>query len=36
MHDLIGLTPRQLRQRIHAGQWRRPTAGLAPGYTQAK
>ncbi len=35
MHDLTGLQPRQIRQRIRAGQWRRPTAGLAPGYTQA-
>ena len=35
MHDLTGLTPPQIRQRIRAGQWRRPTAGLAPGYTQA-
>lgn len=34
-HDLTGLTPRQIRQRIRAGQWRHPTAGLAPGYTQA-
>ena len=34
-HDLTGLTPHQIRQRIRAGQWRHPTAGLAPGYTQA-
>jgi uncharacterized protein YcsI (UPF0317 family) len=35
VHDLTGLTPRQIRQRIRAGQWRCPTAGLASGYTQA-
>jgi len=33
MHDLTGLTPHQIRQRIRAGQWRRPTAGLGPSYT---
>jgi hypothetical protein len=25
VHDLTGLTPRQLRQRIRAGQWRGPS-----------
>lgn len=25
----------QVRQRVRAGQWRAPTAGLAPGYVQA-
>jgi uncharacterized protein YcsI (UPF0317 family) len=35
MLDLAGLTPQQIRQCIRDGQWRRPTAGLAPGYTQA-
>lgn len=34
-HDLAGLTPQQIRQHIRVGQWRRPTSGLAPGYTQA-
>ncbi len=34
-HAYAGLTPPQLRQRIRAGQWRGPTSGLAPGYTQA-
>jgi uncharacterized protein YcsI (UPF0317 family) len=33
--DLSGLAPAQLRQCIRTGQWRRLTAGLAPGYTQA-
>jgi uncharacterized protein YcsI (UPF0317 family) len=33
--DLAGLTPQQIRHCIRAGEWRRPTAGLAPGYTQA-
>ena len=33
--DLTGLTPQQIRHAIREGQWRRPTAGLAPGYTQA-
>jgi uncharacterized protein YcsI (UPF0317 family) len=35
MHDLAGLTPHQIRHYIRQGQWRRPTSGLAPGYTQA-
>jgi uncharacterized protein YcsI (UPF0317 family) len=35
LSDLAGLTPQQLRHCIREGQWRRPTAGLAPGYTQA-
>ena len=35
LHDLAGLTPQQIRHEIRAGQWRRPTSGLAPGYTQA-
>lgn len=33
--DLAGLTPQQIRHCIREGQWRHPTAGLAPGYTQA-
>ncbi|MGQ4810375.1 putative hydro-lyase [Candidatus Entotheonellaceae bacterium PAL068K] len=33
--DLAGLTPQQIRHGIRAGQWCRPTSGLAPGYTQA-
>lgn len=28
-------TPAAVREAIRRGQWRRPTAGLAPGYTQA-
>lgn len=35
MHHLAGLTPQQIRHGIRAGRWRRPTSGLAPGYTQA-
>ena len=35
MHNLAGLTPHQICERIRAGRWRRPTADLAPGYTQA-
>ena len=35
LNELIGLTPQELRQHIRTGQWRRPTAGLAPGFTQA-
>jgi uncharacterized protein YcsI (UPF0317 family) len=35
LSDLAGLTPPQIRHCIRAGQWRYPTAGLAPGYTQA-
>lgn len=27
--------PREVRQQIREGKWRRPTAGLAPGYVQA-
>lgn len=27
--------PRKLRQQIRDGKWRKPTAGLAPGYVQA-
>ena len=27
--------PRQVRQEIREGKWRKPTAGLAPGYVQA-
>lgn len=27
--------PRAIRQQIRTGKWRRPTAGLAPGYVQA-
>ena len=33
--DLAGLTPQQIRHCIREGQWRRPTSGLASGYTQA-
>ena len=29
------LTPAQIRQCIRSGEWRAPTSGLAPGYTQA-
>lgn len=32
---LQGLSPAELRLRIRAGEWRGPTAGLAPGYAQA-
>lgn len=32
--DLADLTPQQIRHCIRAGQWRHPTSGLAPGYTQ--
>lgn len=35
VHELAGLHPQDLRGAIRAGQWRRPTAGLAPGFTQA-
>ncbi len=35
VHELSDLTPPQLRCSIRAGQWQRPTAGLAPGFTQA-
>ena len=27
--------PRAVREQIRGGKWRRPTAGLAPGYVQA-
>jgi uncharacterized protein YcsI (UPF0317 family) len=30
-----GATPAEIRRRIRDGEWRRPTAGLAPGYAQA-
>lgn len=33
--SLAEMTPQQIRQTIRSGQWRLPTAGLAPGYTQA-
>lgn len=33
--DLAGLTPEQIRHHIREGQWPYPTAGLAPGFTQA-
>jgi len=29
------VTPRQIRAMIREGKWRKPTAGLAPGYVQA-
>ena len=35
VQNLADRTPRQLRELIRAGEWRSPTAGLAPGYTQA-
>jgi uncharacterized protein YcsI (UPF0317 family) len=35
VQDLVGCTPLQIRQHIRTGQWRFPTSGLAPGYTQA-
>ena len=35
LSTLAGLTPPQIRHCIREGQWRRPTSGLAPGYTQA-
>ncbi len=35
VQELASLTPQQIRHRIREGVWRRPTAGLAPGYTQA-
>lgn len=35
LEDLAVRTPQHIRQCIRAGQWRRPTAGLASGYTQA-
>lgn len=35
LQELVDLTPQQIRHCIREGQWRRPTSGLAPGYTQA-
>jgi len=35
MDDAADAHPRQIRKRIQAGGWRKPTAGLAPGYAQA-
>jgi uncharacterized protein YcsI (UPF0317 family) len=35
MQTLAGATPPPIRQAIRAGHWRRPTAGLAAGFTQA-
>lgn len=35
VYELRDQSPQQLRHRIRAGQWRRPTAGLAPGFAQA-
>lgn len=32
---LADLSPHRIRQVIRDGEWRRPTSGLAPGYTQA-
>ncbi len=32
---LQGATPRELRLRMRSGEWRAPTAGLAPGFAQA-
>jgi uncharacterized protein YcsI (UPF0317 family) len=34
LSELADLSPQQIRHCIRSGQWRRPTAGLAPGYTQ--
>jgi uncharacterized protein YcsI (UPF0317 family) len=33
--DLAAAHPREIRALIRSGGWRRPTAGLAPGYAQA-
>jgi uncharacterized protein YcsI (UPF0317 family) len=35
MDDVASAHPREIRGMIRAGGWRRPTAGLAPGYAQA-
>lgn len=35
MDELASAHPREIRALIRAGGWRRPTAGLAPGYAQA-
>lgn len=35
MRELAALTPQEIRRTIRAGQWRRPTAGLAAGFAQA-
>lgn len=35
LSSLAARSPQQIRHCIREGQWRRPTAGLAPGYTQA-
>lgn len=35
LDDLACLTPQQLRHRFRAGDLNQPTAGLAPGFTQA-
>jgi uncharacterized protein YcsI (UPF0317 family) len=33
--SLAGATPAEIRARIRSGEWRAPTAGLAPGHAQA-
>lgn len=35
MHPMEGKTVSEIRQLIARGGWRKPTSGLAPGYTQA-
>jgi uncharacterized protein YcsI (UPF0317 family) len=35
LSTMTGLTPSQIRHCIRQGQWRHPTSGLAPGFTQA-
>lgn len=35
LQELADLSPQHIRHAIGAGQWRRPTAGLAAGFTQA-
>ncbi|WP_409289844.1 putative hydro-lyase [Peribacillus sp. SCS-37] len=36
MHSTIGiLTPQDVREKIRANEWIKPTSGLAPGYIQA-
>jgi uncharacterized protein YcsI (UPF0317 family) len=35
MQDVMNMTPAQSRALIREGKWRKPTAGMAAGYTQA-
>jgi uncharacterized protein YcsI (UPF0317 family) len=35
LHAVRGATPGEIRRRIRSGEWRSPTAGLAPGFAQA-